>query len=187
MDWGFLDIFKKAEFNSLMVALAITGWIMYYFQIYNLIFGLACFASIYCVIRFFVFCYLRIMGNRNYKKACKLEQLANEQKEKKYEDNRKIEISRMFDGLSDSNKDLLASIILNGKQDNYNYNVFLLQKNSSESFFIDIAQSITEIFKYWNGSGQFCITVSDYANSIAVTIDPYLYELLKQYIEKTKK
>lgn len=26
MDWGFINIFKKADFNSLMVAVAINGW-----------------------------------------------------------------------------------------------------------------------------------------------------------------
>lgn len=39
MDWGFLDIFKKADFISLMFSAAITGWIMYYFQIDSFIFG----------------------------------------------------------------------------------------------------------------------------------------------------
>lgn len=184
MDWGFLDIFKKAEFNSLMVALAITGWIMYYFQIDNLIFGFACFASIYCIIRFVVFCYQRLIRIRNIKKIYKQEQLAKEQKEKKYEENRTMEITRMFEGLSDVNKFYLSSLIINGKTDPYNYNVFHFQNNYKESIFVEFLLPVTEIFKDGYGIGMPTLSTQDYADSIAVTIDPYLYDLTKQYIEK---
>lgn len=186
MDWGFLDIFKKAEFNSLMVALAITGWIMYYFQIDNLIFGFACFASIYCIIRFVVFCYQSFIRIRDIKKVYKQEQLAKEQKEKKYEENRKIEISRMFVGLSDSNKFILASILLNGKEDKYDNHILHFQKYSKESMDLDWAQSFTEIYRNWGGNAQACIQLKEYEDSIAAVIDPYLYELTKQYIENNK-
>ena len=30
MDWSFLDIFKKADFNTLMFSIAVTGWILFY-------------------------------------------------------------------------------------------------------------------------------------------------------------
>ena len=186
MDWGFLDIFKKAEFNSLMVALAITGWIMYYFQIDNLIFGFACFASIYCITRFVVFCYQRFVGIRNIKKAYKQEQLIKEQKEQQYEENRKIEISRMFVGLSDSHRFILASILLNGKEDVYDSHILHFQKYSKESMNLDLAQSFTGIYRDWGGSGQTCIHLKEYEDSIAAIIDPYLYDLIKQHIEKNK-
>lgn len=186
MDWGFLDIFKKAEFNSLMVAVAISGWIMYYFQIESLIFGLACLASIYCITRFVVFCYQRFIKIRNIKRVYKQELLAKEQKEKKYEENRKIEIKRMFDGLSDSNKFILASILLNGKEDEYDYHILHFQKYSKESMDLDFAQSFTEIYRDWLGNGQVCIHLKNYEDSIAAVIDPYLYELIKQHIENNK-
>ena len=186
MDWGFIDIFKRADFNSLMVAVAITGWIMYYFQIENIIFGLACFASIYCITRFVVFCYQRFIGIRNIKKAYKQELLAKEQKEKQYEENRKIEISRMFDGLSDFNKYILASILLNGKEDVYDHYILHFQKYSKESMNLELAQSFTEIFRDWVGSGQTCIHLKEYEDSIAAIIDPYLYDLIKQHIENNK-
>ena len=185
MEWGFLDIFKKAEFNSLMVAVAITGWIMYYFQIEKLIFGLACFASIYCITRFVVFCYQRIVGVRSIKKSYKQEQLAKELNGKKYEEKKKMEINRMFNGLSDVNKFYLSSLILNGKTDPYYYNILHFDKYSKESMFLDTLLSVTEIFKDGFGVGKPTLTIKDYGDAIAVTIDSYLYELTKQYIEKT--
>lgn len=186
MDWGFLDIFKKAEFNSLMVALAITGWIMYYFQIDNIIFGLASFSSIYCVTRFIVLCYQRFIEIRNIKKAYKQEQLIKEQKEQQYEENRKIEISRMFVGLSDSHRFILASILLNGKEDKYDNHILHFKKYSKESMDLDWAQSITGIYRDWGGNGQACIRLKEYEDSVAAIIDPYLYELIKQHIENNK-
>ena len=186
MDWGFLDILKKAEFNSLMVAVAITGWIMYYFQIENLIFGLACFASIYCITRFVVFCYQRFIRTRSFKKAYKKEQLIKEQEAKRYEENRKIEISRMFHGLLDSNKFILASIILKGEKDAHYENVYHFQKYTKESIDLETAQSISTIYRDWSGSGQACISLREYQDSIAATIDPYLHDLIKQHIENKK-
>jgi hypothetical protein len=186
MDWGFIDIFKRADFNSLMVAVAITGWIMYYFQIENIIFGLASIASIYCIIRFVVFCYQRFVRIRSIKKANKQEQLAKEQEEKRYEENRKIEISRMFDGLSDSNKFILASILINGKKDKYYDNVYHFQKYSKESLDLEMAQSISVIYRDRIGSGQACISIRDYQDTVVATIDPFLCDLIKQHIEKNK-
>lgn len=186
MDWGFIDIFKRAEFNSLMVAVAITGWIMYYFHIDSYIWGFACLASVYCITRLVVFCYQRFVRIRSIKKVNKQEQLAKEQKEKQYEENRKIEISRMFDGLSDYNKFILTSILLNGKEDVYDNHILHFQKYSNESINLDFAQSFTGIYRDWGGSGQTCIHLKEYENSIAAIIDPYLYDLIKQYIENQK-
>lgn len=184
MDWDVLNIFKKAEFNTLMLSVAITGWIMYYFQIENYIFGLASLASIYFIIRFVVVCYKRIIGIRNIKKVYKQEQLAKELEERKYEENWKMEITRMFEGLSDVNKFYLSSLILNGKTDPFKYNILLFQKYSKEYVFVDSLLSVTEIFKNGFGVGKPTLTIKDYGDAIAVTIDSYLYELIKQHIEK---
>ena len=186
MDWGFLDIFKKADFISLMFSVAITGWIMYYFHIDSFIFGFACLASVYCITRLVVFCYQRFVRIRSIKKANKQEQLAKEQEEKRYEENRKIEISRMFHGLLDSNKFILASILINGEKDEYYDNVYHFQKYRKESVDLEIAQSISVIYRDRIGSGQTCISIRDYHDSVVATIDPYLYDLIKQYIENKK-
>ncbi len=183
MDWGFLDIFKKADFISLMFSVAITGWIMYYFHIDSFIFGFSCLASVYCITRLVVFCYQRFVRIRSIKNANKQEQLAKEQEEKRYEENRKIEISRMFDGLSDYNKFILSSILLNGKEDEYDKHILHFQKYSKESMDLDFAQSFTGIYRDWGWNGQACILLKDYGNNIAAIIDPYLYDLIKQHIE----
>jgi hypothetical protein len=183
MDWGFLGIFKKADFNTLMFSIAITGWVMYYFRIDNYIFGLACIASIYCIARFALFRYQRHLEVKSRKKAIKQEQLAKEQNEKSYENHRKMEITRMFNGLSDYNKFQLSSLILKGEKDLYNYNVLHFQKLSNEMLFIDSLISVTEIFNDGFGIGDPTLSIREYADKIAVTIDPYLFELAKQYIE----
>ena len=124
MDWGFLDIFKKAEFNSLMLSIAAAGWILYYlgvFKEYSLIAALV--ASIYCLIRFVVYCYENFVARidaKNYEAQQKRDKELKAQADK---EKRRIEISRMFEGLSDHNKFILASILINGKKDSYYYNV----------------------------------------------------------------
>ena len=90
----------------------------------------------------------------------------------------------MFEGLSDVNKFYLSSLIINGKTDPYNYNVFHFQNNYKESIFVEFLLPVTEIFKDGYGIGMPTLSTQDYADSIAVTIDPYLYDLTKQYIEK---
>lgn len=188
MDWEVLDIFKKAEFNTLMLSVAIAGWILYYigiFKEYSLIAALI--ASIYCLIRFVVFCYETIgahITTKNYEAQKKHEK---ENKEKEYEEKRRIEISRMFEGLSDSNKYILASILLNGKKDSYNYNVLHFPKYGKDASNIFMAQGISMIYRTGIGGGQYCINKREYTDTISVTIDPILYEIIEKYIEKNRK
>lgn len=119
MDWDFLNIFKKAEFNTLMLSVAITGWILYFCISTNIyILGTAILSSAYCIIRLVVYTYQYYSlkrENRRYEIQKKKEE---EEKEKRYENNKNIEITRMFEGLSDSNKFILASILLKGKKIN---------------------------------------------------------------------
>lgn len=187
MDWGFLNIFKKAEFNTLMLSVAIAGWILYnigLFKEYSLVAALI--ASIYCLIRFVVFCYETIVARitaKNYEAQKKHEK---ENKEKAYEDNRRIEISRMFEGLSDHNKYILASILINGKKDSFHYNVLNFPKYGNDISNIFLAQEISIIYRRGIGGGQYCIHKKDYTDTISVTIDPILYEIIAKYIEDNK-
>ncbi len=186
MDWGFLDIFKKAEFNTLMLSIAITGGIMYFCHIDSIIFGLFSAASIYCLIRFVVYCYLTIVAHiatKNYQAQMKRDK---ELKDKANEDNRRIEISRMFEGLSDSNKFILASILINGEKDSFHYNVLHFPKYGKDASNIFIAQDISMIYRTGIGGGQYCINKREYTDTISVTIDPILYEIIEKYIEKIK-
>lgn len=185
MDWDILNIFKKAEFNSLMLSIAAAGWILYYlgvFKEYSLIAALV--ASIYCVIRFVVCCYKNIVARidaKNYEAQQKREK---EHKEKAYEEKRRIEISRMFDGLSGSNKFVLASLLLKGDKDSYNYNVLHYPKYGNDSVNISTAQHISMINRTSYGSGDYCISTQDYTDTMTVTIDPILYGLIENYIKK---
>ena len=186
MDWGFLDIFKKAEFNSLMLSIAISGGIMYYYHIDSIIFGLFSVASIYCMIRFVVYCYVTIVAHiatKNYEAQKKRDK---ELKDKAYEDNRRIEISRMFEGLSDPNKFILASILINGKKDSFKYNVLHFPKYGNDASNIFMAQEISKIYRTGYGSGDYCISTRDYTDTITVTIDPILYGLIENCINKSK-
>ena len=56
MNWDFLDILKKAHFNTLMFSAAITAWIfLYIYPENNYILGAAIFCSIYCLARLAVY------------------------------------------------------------------------------------------------------------------------------------
>lgn len=187
MDWGFLDIFKKAEFNSLMLSIAAAGWILYYlgvFKEYSLIAALV--ASIYCLIRFVVYWYERTASSRATKIYEKQKKRDKEIQEKANEEKRRIEISRMFEGLSDHNKFILASILINGKKDSYNYNVLNFPKYGNDASNIFMAQDISLIYRTEIGGGQYCIHRKEYTDTICVTIDPILYEIIAKYIEENK-
>lgn len=187
MDWGFIDIFKKAEFNSLMLSVAIAGWILYYiglFKEYSLMVALI--ASIYCLIRFVAYCYETIVANITAKKYEAQKKRDKELKDKAYEDNRRIEISRMFEGLSHHNKYILASILINGKKDSFHYNVLHFPKYGNDSINVYTAQDVSMIYRTGIGGGQCCISTNEYTDTMSVTIDPILYEIIEKYIEENK-
>ncbi len=186
MDWGFLDIFKKAEFNSLMLSVAITGWIMYYFKIQDYVFGIAILASSYCLIRLFVYCYQIISENRERNNNAKQLALAKKLEEKEKIESRNVEISRMFEGLSDDNLNVLLFVFEKGKRDSRNYNILHFPKYGEEAMLANQARSITMIFRGPFGDGQPCISIKKYTDTIAVTIDPFLYDLIRKHIERVK-
>lgn len=49
-----------------------------------------------------------------------------------------------------------------------------------------MAESISAIYRDRLGVGQPSIKIKDYTDTVSVTVEPYLYDLLKQYIEKNK-
>ena len=48
------------------------------------------------------------------------------------------------------------------------------------------AQSFAGIYRDCGGNGQFCVRLKEYEDSIAAVIAPYLYCLMKHYIENNK-
>lgn len=188
MDWGFINIFKKAEFNTLMLSIAIAGWIMNIWIIPDNVYvvGITIMASIYCVIRFVVFCY-NYTSHKQEQKAKEKKQneiwkKKDEEKTKKWQN----EIYRMFFGLSKENKSKLALLYLKGEKDPINYNILHFQKFGEDTIRANHAQEITSIFRGEMGTGMHCITLHEYTDTIAVTIDPFLYNLIKKYVEENQ-
>lgn len=185
MDWEVLDIFKKAEFNTLMLSVAITGWILYFFVSVNIyILGAALLSSAYCIIRLIVHIYQCITikcKNKRYEAQKKKDKEKNEAERKEA---RNIEISRMFNGLTEDNKKTLAYIFLKGKKDDFNYNVLHFTPYSEESFYVQQAVGISKIFRDPWGDGDACIWIKHYTDTLAATIDPYLFDLINGYINE---
>ena len=195
-----LEFLKKAEFNSIMLALAI-GAIASYFKIeahpYNEIaFSIAIVASSYCIIRLVVFCFNKIKKTYELRKGEKRKNLARRKIEEQVQKERNVEISRMFDGLSENVKAELSDMVNNSVPDKYQNNVFRHKKIDFHQ--VDCCyqmQSITRIFRtddpriisYNSENGQPCITFSNYSDTITFTIDPYLLDLIKQYDKERKK
>lgn len=187
-----LEFLKKAEFNSFMIALAI-GATAFYLKIdthpYNEIaFFTAIVASSYCIIRLVVFCFNKIKKKCELKREEEKKNLAKRRREEQEQKFLSIEISRMFDGLTEDDKEKLAYIINKGKGDKYSPNVLHYSRNDYElTNLISQAEATCRIFRtgyrhvYDPYGGQPCITITNYTNSITITIEPYLLELIKQY------
>ena len=184
MEWDIFNIFKKADFISFMLSLAISAWLLFYIGSDNIVIlivlGLALLSSSYVVIRFIVYCYQKIQDRIKLNKARNEKELKRKQDREREE----IEITRMFYGLSDENKRLLSYIILKGEKDKYSDNILLFPKYSEESSRISQAQYISQIFRDNMGYGQECITTKLYTDSIAAIIDPVLFTLIRQYIDE---
>ena len=185
MDWDILNIFKKAEFNSLMLSTAAAGWILFYlgvFKEYSLIAALV--ASIYCLIRFVVCCYKNFVARIDAKNCEAQQKRDKELKAQAEKEERRIEISRMFKGLTEENKKTLAYILLKGKPDEFDCYILHFNPYSDDSSYVHQAKSISQIFRNPWGSGNDCIWIKHYTNTLAAEIDPYLYDLIKGYIDK---
>ncbi|MBO7490252.1 MAG: hypothetical protein J6T88_08250 [Bacteroidales bacterium] len=187
-----LEFLKKAEFNSFMIALAI-GATAFYFKIdthpYNEIaFFTAIVASSYCIIRLVVFCFNKIKKKNELKKEEEKKELARKRREEQEQKFLSIEISRMFDGLTKDDKEILAFVINNGKKDKYNINVFHYSRDNYHlTNLINQVDAMCRIYRQDNRrvydpfDGQSCIKISYYTGTITLTIEQHLLELIKQY------
>ena len=108
MDWSFLNIFKKADFNTLMFSIAVTGWILlciYPENIYILISAILC--SIYCVARLVVF----LFKSNQEKKIIEANRLYEEQQERKQIQEKRLQAQYVYDRLSQESKELFSRIV----------------------------------------------------------------------------
>ena len=186
MNLDFSEIFKKAEFNTLMISIAIAAWVLNYCVLPNnvLILGIAIASTTYCIIRLIVYLYNNIQISRERAKN-KIQEVNDlKRKNEQIQKEREIEISRMFYGLSDYNKNCLACIVLKGKKDQYEENVFQFNRYSHESLMAQQASSISLIYRDSLDDGDECIWIRTYTDTITAEIDPYLLSLIKKYLCK---
>lgn len=181
MDWGFLDIFKKAEFNILMLSASVTGWILFAFFPQNIfVIGIAIFATTYCLVLLIRKTYNTIKEKIAKNKREKFNKLRIENSKKE----RNVEIERMFNGLSRDSKEYLIHLLRKGIKEGEKENMVRLQSN--ERTLVEHAQYISGIFIDKYGLGQNCIDIGYYRDSIIVTIDPHLYSMIRKYISTNK-
>lgn len=124
MSWSFLNIFKKADFNTLMFSIAVTGWILFFIypeNIYILMAAILC--STYCVSRLIIYSF------KSYWKKKKEEtNRRNEEKQEKHD--QRLEAQYVYDRLSEENKELFSRIIKISTKSVYS-NVYILQGEQS--------------------------------------------------------
>ena len=123
MDWSFLNIFKKADFNTLMFSIAVTGWILlciYPENIYILISAILC--SIYCVARLVVF----LFKSNQEKKIIEANRLYDEQQERKQIQEKRLQAQYVYDRLSQESKELFSRIVKTATKSSYS-DVYILQ------------------------------------------------------------
>ena len=184
MEWDFLNVFKKAEFNTLMLSVSITGWILHILVFTNIyILGVAILSTAYCLIRLIVYLYQSITAKYENIRYEAQKEKEKEEKEAAQKYMRNVEISRMFMGLAEEKKKRLAYILLKGKRDEYNYNVLHFQKYDQDFNTLTIAQATTNIFRGAYDEGVHTIELKYFTDTIAVVIDPCLYDMIKKYID----
>ena len=178
MDFNLPDIFKKAEFNTLMLSGAITGWVLFAFFSENIyVTGIAVLCSAYCAIRFCVFLFnkikQRILMNNERKERIALQQIAA-QENKKQEEIRKKQAQFIYDRLNDNSKDAIKKIILNGRKSTYP-NIYLLSNTSESIIWVSPIQSalfnddeLSNWVKIENIQSQWILTIKEPLNTIIV-------------------
>ena len=183
MDWGFLDIFKNANFNILMLSAAVTGWILYAFGIYeDISFAVAVFCSLYCIFAFVYFVFNRWQDELNRTQE---EQRVLQQRRQEAEENDRrfrILVYTMFNGLTEDNKKLLKLLVSQGKRDKFRSNVKHYETTQDNFNLTFQAQAIAQC-QY--GLDYFCfIEIDQHPADIVVTIDSTLMEIINEYGDK---
>lgn len=186
MNLDFSEIIKKAEFNTLMISIAIAAWVLNFYVLPNNVFilGIAIASTAYCIIRLIAYLYNNTQIKRERAKIKAQEVIEYKRKNEQIQKDREIEISRMFNGLSDNNKDCLTCVVLKGRKDQFVDNVFHYDRYSEESLMAQHASSISLIYRTSLDDGKKCIWIRTYTDTITAEIDPYLLSLIIKYLDK---
>lgn len=169
MDWSFLNIFKRADFNTLMFSLAIMGWIMFYLYpdiIYFIMIAIMC--SVYCIARFVVHSYNAYQESQVNKANVKYDQ---ELKDKRTHD-RELQAQFVYERLSSDDQKLLQEIIRKGEKSCYS-DVYIIRDKLSNCMFISQVQMILysdDMIHNWisinESSDSYSINIKSPLNSI---------------------
>ncbi len=176
MDWSFLNIFKRADFNTFMFSLAVTGWIMLYYYpdiIYLKMLAILC--SVYCIARLIVYLY-NVYQTKEVKKANT--RYDEEQKDKKAHD-RGLQAQLVYDRLSFDNQKLLQEVVCKGEKSCYS-NVYIIKDKISNCMFI----SQLEMMLYNDDMINNWICIKESQDSYSIHITPPLNSIIESQLYK---
>ena len=196
MDWGFLDIFKKADFNVLMVAAAITAWFLYYtVDSENVWFyAAALLCTFYCAFKLAIHIYKFLSGYYKYNKQ--MDKL--EEQQVKYEEQQKFqnevrlkesidEAMRIYVGLSDDNKEKLENIYVHGKPDPLKKYCRLISR-ADHMLILDaqmVADSFLNVLPFTFGTQKIWFELIEQPDSVLAVFDLQLHDIIGRNL-KTK-
>lgn len=171
MDWSFLNIFKKADFNTLMFSVAITSWILLYIYpryFYILITALLC--SIYCVSRFAVY----LFNSYQKKKIEKANMLYDQQqKENKIRAN-KLQAQYVYDRLSEDSKELFSEIVRSATKSSFS-DVYILQGLEPCSYIVSQLRCIL----YSDNMINSWVSIDETMGGVIINIKSPLNEIIE--------
>ncbi len=176
MDWSFLDIFKRANFNTLMFSLAVMGWIMicYYPDIiYLKMIALLC--SVYCVSRFVVHLYNVYQESKVNKAKAKSDQ---ELIDKRAYD-RELQAKFVYDRLSFEDQKLLQEIIRMSVRSCYS-DVYIIKDKLSNFMFISQVRMLLfndDMINNW-------ISINESSDSYSINIKSPLNSIIERQLSK---
>ena len=164
MDWSFLDIFKKADFNTLMFSIALTGWILFYIypeNTYALTAAILC--SIYSVAR----CVVYLFKYYKRKQIIRANRLHAEQQEREEIQKERQQAQYVYDRLSKESKDVFSYIVQTATKSSYS-NVYMMHDLKSCSQIVSKLRTILHrdsMLGSWVGIDEDCENICIYINS----------------------
>ena len=177
MDWGFLSIFNKADFNTLILSCAIAGWTMICFWPCNMyLLGVSLLCTVYCILRIIVYFYklyqAKLIRERN---------ILYEQEQRKEKDALMlVDAKYAFDRLSVENQQLLYHITQKGIKSSYS-DAYIL-KDKIEDFTIitrlqDLLYSDSLIVRW--------IEIDETNDSYSIYIKTPMNKIVEQFTPKS--
>ena len=116
MDWDFLNIFKKADFNILMIAASVMFWVLYILYPDNMyILGGAILCSVYCFLRFIIFIWDVVSSNNQYEER----EEYNKRKEEIESINQRRNAQYVLDKQGEETQKILIEIVRKGRRSSF--------------------------------------------------------------------